>query len=80
MPTIRNYLTSGPIMKVLRTYGITLVVLAVLLACETTVSNPGRFEDEFLNERNASQAMVNGAGRALSSGINWLSYRRGGYP
>ena len=61
-------------MKVLRTCGITLLVLAVLLACETTVSNPGRFEDEFLNERNAAQAMVNGAGRALSSGINWLSY------
>ena len=61
-------------MKALRTYGIAVAFLAVPAACDTSVTNPGRFEDEFLNDRNASQAMVNGAGRAISAGINWVGY------
>ena len=43
-------------------------------ACDTTVSNPVPVQDEFLADRNASAAMVNGAGRALSAGMNWISY------
>lgn len=55
------------------------VALAVLLmgapiACDTNVSNPGPVQDEFLDDRNAAAAMVNGAGRALSQGINWIGY------
>ncbi len=54
------------------------VVAAALLivgaGCDTKVSNPGRFEDTFLNERGAAVAMVNGAARALSAGLNYLSY------
>ena len=53
--------------------GIALLVLTPI-ACDTNVSNPGPVQDEFLNDRNAATAMVNGAGRALSSGINWVGY------
>ena len=46
----------------------------ILAACDTNVTNPGPVNDEFLFDRNAASAMVSGAGRALSSGINWISY------
>jgi hypothetical protein len=61
-------------MKRIRQYGPALLLLGAALSCDTTVTNPGRFQDEFLNDRNAAQAMVNGAGRAVSSGINWIGY------
>jgi hypothetical protein len=44
------------------------------MACDTKVSNPGPVQDVFLNDRSAALAMVNGAGRAVSSGINWIGY------
>jgi len=54
------------------------VLLALVLffasACDTKVTNPGRFEDNALGNRNAAAAMVAGAGRALSSAMNWISY------
>jgi hypothetical protein len=50
------------------------LLLAGALSCDTKVTNPGPVQDEFLNERTAAAAMVNGAGRALSSGLNWISY------
>ena len=50
------------------------VLLIAPVACDTNVSNPGPVQDEFLNDRNAAAAMVSGAGRALSSGLNWISY------
>lgn len=50
------------------------LLLLVTAACDTTVTNPGPVQDEFLTDRNAATAMVNGAGRALSSGINWIGY------
>jgi len=56
---------------------LTISGLALLLAtvsCDTTVTNPGPVQDEFLADRNAATAMVNGAGRAISSGLNWISY------
>jgi hypothetical protein len=49
-----------------------LIVLSA--ACDTTVSNPGPVEDEFLSGSDAAVALVNGAGRALASGINWVGY------
>ena len=51
-----------------------LALLLATAACDTTVTNPGPVQDEFLADRNAAAAMVNGAGRALSSGMNWISY------
>jgi hypothetical protein len=53
---------------------LALLLLAVPVACDTNVSNPGPVQDEFLNDRNAAAAMVNGAGRALSQGMNWVGY------
>ena len=56
---------------------LTISGLALLLAtvsCDTTVTNPGPVQDEFLADRNAASAMVNGAGRAISAGLNWISY------
>src|SRR5262245_58851106 len=54
------------------------VLLALVLffasACDTKVTNPGRFEDNALGNRNAAAAMVAGAGRALSSAMNWIGY------
>ena len=49
-------------------------LLLATAACDTTVTNPGPVQDEFLADRNAAAAMVNGAGRALSAGMNWISY------
>ena len=57
----------------LKTGGMALL-LATAVSCDTTVTNPGPVQDEFLTDRNAAAAMVNGAGRALSSGMNWISY------
>ena len=51
-----------------------LALLVATVSCDTTVTNPGPVQDEFLADRNAATAMVNGAGRAISSGLNWISY------
>ncbi|MGH7695014.1 MAG: RagB/SusD family nutrient uptake outer membrane protein [Gemmatimonadaceae bacterium] len=49
-------------------------LLAGVVSCDTKVTNPGPVQDTFLNDRSAALAMVNGAGRALSAGINWVGY------
>ncbi len=54
--------------------GSVALMLLATAACDTTVTNPGPVQDEFLLDRNAATAMVNGAGRALSGGINWIGY------
>lgn len=60
-------------MKNFKIGGVALL-LATAVSCDTTVTNPGPVQDEFLADRNAASAMVNGAGRAISSGLNWISY------
>jgi hypothetical protein len=60
-------------MNSLRAYGVALLIV-VAASCDTKVTNPGPVQDEFLNDRNAANALANGAGRALSQGINWISY------
>jgi hypothetical protein len=53
------------------------MTLAVVSACDTTVTNPGPVRDEFLVDTNiyfAAVAMVNGAGRALGDAMNWVGY------
>ena len=55
-------------------FGGAALVLFATAACDTTVTNPGPVQDEFLADRNAASAMVNGSGRALSSGMNWIGY------
>ncbi|MGH7709852.1 MAG: RagB/SusD family nutrient uptake outer membrane protein [Gemmatimonadaceae bacterium] len=51
-----------------------VLLLAGALSCDTKVSNPGPVQDVFLNDRSAALAMVNGAGRAVGQGINWIGY------
>jgi len=50
------------------------LLLGGAVSCDTKVSNPGPVQDVFLNDRSAALAMVNGAGRALAQGINWIGY------
>jgi hypothetical protein len=57
----------------IRIRGTALLLLAAA-ACDTTVTNPGPVQDEFLADRTAGLALVNGAGRALSAAMNWISY------
>lgn len=61
------------IMRYLRPLACVALV-AGLASCDTKVTNPGPVQDNFLSDRNAATAMVNGAGRALSSAINWIGY------
>ena len=58
----------------IRACGTALFVLAVTASCSTDVTNPGPVADENLSDRLAGTALVNGAGRALGDGINWIGY------
>ena len=60
-------------MQNIRIAGTALLLMASA-SCDTAVTNPGPVQDEFLADRTAATALVNGAGRALSAGINWISY------
>ena len=59
--------------KLIRAGALALIVTASG-ACDTDVVNPGPVEDVFVSNRNAATALVNGSGRALGSGINWIAY------
>lgn len=45
-----------------------------LAACNVEVTNPGPIQAGFLDNKNATAALVNGAGRNLAEAINWTSY------
>lgn len=47
---------------------------AAIAACDTDVQNPGPVQDPILDQPESQPALVNGMGRALSEGLNWLSY------
>src|SRR5262245_6634124 len=74
MSNHQNAQSESPLMHRTRIAGLALLLLAAPMACDTNVSNPGPVQDEFLNDRNAAAAMVHGAGRALSQGMNWIGY------
>jgi starch-binding outer membrane protein, SusD/RagB family len=60
----------------IRTWG-RLLLLAAVAACDTNVSNPGPVRDEFLVGESVyagASALVNGAGRAVATGMNWVGY------
>ncbi len=61
------------IRDVTRACGVALLAVAAA-SCDTEVTNPGPVKDEFLKQSTAANALVNGSGRALASGINWISY------
>jgi starch-binding outer membrane protein, SusD/RagB family len=69
-----NSQPESALMHRARIAGFALLLVAAPMACDTNVSNPGPVADEFLNDRNAAAAMVSGAGRALSDGMNWVGY------
>ena len=54
-----------------------MLLAAVATACDTDVTNPGRYEDEFLDLPSAHTAVVNGAARSLSEGLNDVAYTTG---
>ncbi len=74
MMTLRDNLSRTAAMMNCRSVAATLVLCAGVAGCDTKVSNPGRFEDAYLFDRDAATALVNGAGRALSAGMNWIGY------
>jgi hypothetical protein len=51
-----------------------LALVALLTACELDAVNPGRVQAETLEDPNALQSLVNGAGRDLAEAINWTAY------
>ena len=60
-----------------KTLGFALLLLTGVASCDTTVTNPGPVKDaDLLNEqgRLGMAAMVAGAGRAVGSGMNFISY------
>ena len=59
--------------RLIRAGTLALIVTAAA-GCDTDVVNPGPVEDVFVSNRNAAAALVNGSGRALGSGINWIAY------
>jgi hypothetical protein len=72
MTTIRTGRQS--MRELIRVGGAALCVLAVTMSCSTEVTNPGPVQDEFLADRAAGAALVNGAGRAIGDALNWISY------
>lgn len=48
--------------------------LVAASGCDTDVQNPGPVQDSFLDEKTAQGALLNGMGRALAQGLNWLGY------
>jgi len=74
MTNTSNIQPESVFMHRARIAGLALLLVAAPMACDTNVSNPGPVQDEFLNDRNAAAAMVSGAGRALSQGMNWVGY------
>ncbi len=52
--------------------GMSLVILAA--GCDFEVVNPGPIQEVFLEEQLAQPAVVNGMGRALAQGLNWVGY------
>lgn len=55
--------------------GVMAVLLVALVgACDTDVTNPGPVQEDFLAEPDAQPALVTGMRRALSQGLNWVGY------
>jgi starch-binding outer membrane protein, SusD/RagB family len=54
--------------------GVAVLGLATAVACDTTVTNPGPVQEDFLNDPDAQPAVVAGMGRALAQGMNWVAY------
>ena len=56
------------------TYLVPALALFVAAGCDTSVTNPGPVQDEFLDSLNAHQAVVKGASRNLSDAFDRMAY------
>lgn len=56
---------------------VMLLAGVALPACDTSVTNPGPVQREFLDSPEAQPAMVAGMGRAVAEALNWLAYTGG---
>lgn len=57
-------------------WGRSLVAFSAMIAagaCDLSVTNPGPVQDNFLNDRAAHPAIVNGMGRDLSEALNYVA-------
>ncbi len=53
---------------------VALAAAAQLSACDFNVTNPGPVQDSFLDDSVAFNALVNGMGRDLADGLNYLAF------
>ncbi|HEV2131188.1 MAG TPA: RagB/SusD family nutrient uptake outer membrane protein [Longimicrobiaceae bacterium] len=51
-----------------------LLMMTAMAACDTEVTNPGPFEDRFLDDPQAHAAVVNGAIRSLGQALSNVAY------
>jgi hypothetical protein len=51
-----------------------LIAVAFATGCDTTVTNPGRFEDRYLDDPAAHVAVVNGGARSVADALNNVAY------
>jgi hypothetical protein len=68
---------AGRRLAVVRAPLAALAVASAFSACSFDVTNPGPVQDQFLDSAAARPAIVNGAGRDLSSALNWIAYTGG---
>jgi starch-binding outer membrane protein, SusD/RagB family len=54
-----------------------MLTVPVWVGCNFDVTNPGPVQDKQLDDPAAQQALVNGAGRALSRAVNWIALTGG---
>jgi hypothetical protein len=55
-------------------WSVFLLSAAAFVGCDTSVTNPGPVQDEFLDSLNAHQAVVRGASAALSNALDQIAY------
>jgi starch-binding outer membrane protein, SusD/RagB family len=72
-------MTNSRIRAVLRPLAWVAPMAATVFVagCNLDVINPGPIQADFLDDTGAFAAVVNGAGRNLSEGINWVAYTGG---
>lgn len=63
----------------IRAFLFTCIVgtVVVISSCDFEVINPGPVQDQFLDEPQAAEAIVNGIARNLADALSWVGYRGG---
>lgn len=70
-----NMMTSRSLRPAVRSLaGVSCLSLLAVAGCDFQVTNPGPIQEAFLDESLAQPAVVNGMGRALAQGLNWVAY------